>query len=494
VREFLSSFRFPWDLAVAAAASLALGAAAMRFSPPYVLAGLVGGAFLYVVAARRPELGLLLILVATSSIIFEDRLPLISIGVGSLHVPDLLLLTSLGLILVRSLADPSFKILHTPIDLPLLIFYGMALLSTIFEIAWLPGEFNNGIRGIRPFTYYLTFFVVTNLVREDRQLRVLIRGLFLLAAVVALTMLAQFVLGDSVSILPGRVETLMTQDSSYQGITRVLPPGQSLILVAFITSAVVLVMNRVKTASAWTLLLCGVSGTAVILTFNRSFWAGTMLALCALAWLVRGRNRLRLVGWGLMAAVLLTAAVVPALMDSGSMAAKMLNASVERLSSIGGVDRVLADSSLRWRDAEYEYALPQLPSNLVVGLGMGAKYRPWDPRMDGRDLNDPSIDYSRGYIHNGHLWIWLKAGLLGYLSLLWLSWLFLSRGLKCWKRVTDPWRRSIVLGFTLAYLGVLAGSWVNPVFAQWFWAPVIGLMMGVNEVILTKTATAELLS
>ncbi len=466
----------------------------MRVSPQYVLAGLAGSALLYLVAVRRPEFGLLLILVATSTVIPEDRLPLISIGMGSLHVPDLLLVTSLGLILVRALTEPDFKIVHTPIDLPLLVFYGMALLSTIFEIASLPGEFNNGLRGIRPFTYYLTFFVVTNLVREDRQLRVLIKGLFLLAILVGAMMILQFALGDSVSILPGRVEALRTQNAQYQDVTRVLPPGQSVILVAFITSIVILIMNKLKSARVWTVLLCGVSGAAVILTFNRSFWLGAMLALSVLAWLVRGRDRLRLVGWGLVVAVLLVAAAVPALMDSKSVAAKIVNAAVERLSSLGGVDKVLADSSLRWRDVEYEYALPQLTSHLVVGLGMGAKYRPWDPRLDGRNLNDPSIPYSRGYIHNGHLWIWLKAGLLGYLSLLWLSLLFLSRGFKCWRRVTDPWRRSVVLGFTLAYFGALAGSWVNPIFAQWYWAPVIGIMAGVNELVLAKTATAELLS
>jgi hypothetical protein len=44
--------------------------------------------------------------------------------------------------------------------------------------------------------------------------------------------------------------------------------------------------------------------------------------------------------------------------------------------------------------------------------------------------------------------------------------------------------RGVVLGFTLVYLAVLLAAVVNSPFMQWFWTPVFGIIMGINEVIL----------
>jgi hypothetical protein len=46
--------------------------------------------------------------------------------------------------------------------------------------------------------------------------------------------------------------------------------------------------------------------------------------------------------------------------------------------------------------------------------------------------------------------------------------------------------RGVVLGFTLVYLAVLIAAVVNSTFTRWYWTPVIGIIMGINEVILRK--------
>jgi hypothetical protein len=46
--------------------------------------------------------------------------------------------------------------------------------------------------------------------------------------------------------------------------------------------------------------------------------------------------------------------------------------------------------------------------------------------------------------------------------------------------------RGVVLGFTLVYLAVLIAAVANSSFMQWRWTPVIGIIMGINEVILMK--------
>jgi cell division protein FtsW (lipid II flippase) len=82
----------------------------------------------------------------------------------------------------------------------------------------------------------------------------------------------------------------------------------------------------------------------------------------------------------------------------------------------------------------------------------------------------------------------LQAGLLGYSSLMWLFLAFIFRGFRYWRSIDDNRMRGVVLGFTLLYLVVLIATLANSTFMQWRWTPVIGISMGINEVIYRKFA------
>ena len=136
--------------------------------------------------------------------------------------------------------------MRTPLDRPLLIFYGVTLLSTFIAIFQSSVEVEEARRATRVLSYYLTFFIVTNLVRERRQLNFLLNGLFLLATIVAAAMVAQFLLGDSVQLLPGRVESLDTQGTMFEDVTRILPPGCSIVLVSFVDNLMHLGSRKIQ--------------------------------------------------------------------------------------------------------------------------------------------------------------------------------------------------------------------------------------------------------
>jgi hypothetical protein len=465
-----------YSLVIAAGLGWLLGLAILQFSPLWVLAGLLAMGFL-VLVVLRPELGLLAILVMTSTIVFENRLPLVPIGIGSLHVPDVILLGLLGLIIVRSLAEPGFKLIRTPLDLPLLAFYGIGLLSTFIAVlqSSVPGQ--EALRETRAFTYYLAFFVVTNLVRKRVQIVFLIQGLSLLSTVVAGAMIAQFLLGRSVNLFPGRVEALETQGVSYGDVTRVLPPGQSLVMVAFIALVVLLVFDKSRPLAIIRLLQGGVLGLAVILTFNRNFWVAVGLGLLLLVFLVPWHDRRKLVGLAITALVLGTIVLAPMLTEPDSKAKSLVTASSERLATLFRPETV-QEGSLQFRYIEYEYAIPQVLSHPLLGLGFGAQYRPWDRRLDWANSD------GRGYIHNGHVWIMLRTGLLGYACFIWLSVLFVARGLRSWRHISDRFMQAILLAFILIYVGVSVGAIVSPIYTQWNWIPVLGIMMGTGETIL----------
>ncbi|HUV67628.1 MAG TPA: O-antigen ligase family protein [Sedimentisphaerales bacterium] len=432
---------------------------------------------------KRPEIGLLGILIATSSIVFEDQLPLLSLGGISLHIPDLLLLSLLGLIVLRWLVEPEFKIVRTPLDWPLLIFYAVTLLSTFIAILKSSVEAQTALRATRVLSYYLTFFIVTNLVRDRRQLNFLLNSLFLLATIVAAAMIVQFLLGDSVQLLPGRVETLNTQGTMYEDITRILPPGWPIVLVSFVAIFCIQVLEEFKPPGWLKFLQCGLLGMALLVTFLRSYWAVLIMVFFLLAYLCRGYDRRRLIGWGLV--VICSAAMILLFVtsDPESRAARLAGASFDRLGTLASSETFQGqDSSLNWRKIENGYAFSTIASHPLIGLGMGFTYRPWDPRLDV-----PGSNYDfRKHIHNGHLLILLQSGLLGYLGFMWLSLAFLMRGFRYWRSIANDRMRGVVLGFTLVYLAVLIAAWVNSTFMQWRWTPVIGIIMGTNEIILSK--------
>ena len=74
---------------------------------------------------------------------------------------------------------------------------------------------------------------------------------------------------------------------------------------------------------------------------------------------------------------------------------------------------------------------------------------------------------------------------------MWLSLVFLMRGFRYWRGIPDDRMRGVVLGSTLAYLAVCIAAVANSSFMQWRWTPVIGIMMGINEVILRQAREEE---
>jgi O-antigen ligase len=464
-------------LVVTIGSGLILGFVSPWFSPVWTLGLLAILAFGFVIA-HRPEIGLLGYLIITSTIIDNSLLPRLSIGVGRILITDIILLALLGLIFLRALLVHDFRIVPTPLDIPLIGFLGIAFLSTFLAIKQSRLTINDSLGEMRVMLSYLTFFVVTNLVREERQLRSLLRGMFFLATVVALAMIAQYALGTAVSILPGRVETLRTAGTTSYGITRVLPPGQSLVLVAFISLTVVLLQTRTPLLDIVSLIQLGVIGLSVILTFNRSFWIASALALFLVGLLASLRDKLKyaqIVFW----TVLIGAVVINLLLALNVVAViKFFDGAMVRMSSLVNPDTV-NESSLQYRVIEDTYAYPQIAAHPYIGLGLGASYRPWDYRLDYGPITS-----NHTYIHNGYLWTILKTGFIGFLFLMCFLLLYLKRAFQNWKRIPDLYLKGIVLSFAVSIVGVLVALFVNPIISDDFWTPVMGIMLGISEVIL----------
>jgi hypothetical protein len=456
--------------------SLVLGVASIWLPPGFLFAAIAGIVFL-AIAWRWPEIALLGLLVITSTAYDIYSFPKIPIGVGNLIITDVIMLFLIGVILLHVLADSKPFFIHTPLDLPILLFYGMGILSTGIAIFKSSVSFNQSLHEVRIATLYLTFFIVTNFIRDERRLRRLLYGLILMTALVAIAMIVQYILGDAIIILPGRVESLATGGSVASGVTRILPPGQSLALIGMISAIILLLVYKDQRTQILNILMVFVTGLAVLFTFNRNYWVSVGLAILILMVIVSKQDRMRAAGVLASLIIIGLICIVPLSLLAGEQASNLINSTFDRMASIFD-PTTSREVSLQYRDIEIEYATSQIVRNPFIGLGFGASYRPLDSRLD------PSYqEYGGYYIHNGHFYIMLKAGGIGYLGLLICLALFVARGLLKWKKVPNPLFRGVVLAFTLTIIGISVSATVNPIYMQYYWTPLLGIMMGTNEII-----------
>ncbi|MCK4815830.1 hypothetical protein KA005_08670, partial [bacterium] len=95
--------------------------------------------------------------------------------------------------------------------------------------------------------------------------------------------------------------------------------------------------------------------------------------------------------------------------------------------------------------------------------------------------------YLRLYIHNTYLSLWLKTGLVGLVSFLWFSLVFIRRGFRQWRHVQNGFLRSIMLGFTVGYVGMMLSNLVSPSMLEDMSLVIFGLVLGFNETVLLHT-------
>jgi len=444
-----------------------------------VIMALVVGVFMFVFSIKRPEVGISVMLILIASIIFESALPLVPIPGGSLHITDVLLLFFLLLIPLKLLTDERFRFQKTPADLPLMLFYSVALVSASLLI-FRGHDFNMVMRSLRGFTYYLVFFVITNFIREKKQIRFLVGAMFGIATLVALAMVVQAIVGESVRLLPGRIEPAGTFGQAV-GATRILPPGDIVVFVMFIMAISLMSFVHKPLFASGVFYLAFLLGIGNLLTFNRNYWASIIIVLFIFAVLISGKEKRRFVAIAAAAAIIFII-VMPPLINSGGRPAAYYDSIRLRFSSLFTPTDTYKSESLEWRKLENRYAWRSFVRHPILGIGLGQNYRPriypmdYDSRGRKREL--------MSYIHNGYLDLLVDMGLIGFLPFLWFLLRVLTRGFSAWKKLDDPQDKGLVLGFTLSGMAIMLSAMLTPRFSDWAGILVIAVTMGLIEAII----------
>lgn len=464
------------QLVLACGFGLLLGAACLWFSPLWALGGVLGVLFL-VAIADRPELGLLGIVLIASGLIDSERLPLFGMGPISLHITDVILLYLLALVLAKALVVPSFKVVRTALDVPLMWFYVAVLLSAVLAIGQPSVGTSFVLRRLRPLSYYLGFFAVTNLIRHRRQLTVLIGGLFVIAVVASLVTLIQ-VLFPSLHLVGEGTPELVTAGREYLGVVRTYAETDRVIYLMLLVSVCSLILGGRWLPPTLELARAGILAIGIFLSFQRGYWLTMSAMLGLLGVLASWPQRSRILRWAIVSVV----AVILIVSLPGGGGEQYTAAAWDRLVWGMRPDTLAQDDSVQARVMETRYAIQSIAQQPLLGIGLGNFYRPAVADDAGWKPDDPSIGL-RWYVHNAYLWVWVMMGLMGLIPFVWLYARVLTRGFARWRKIDDPKLRVVVLGSTLGILGQAIGNVVAPNFIQSWSLIVFAIILGINELI-----------
>lgn len=460
-----------------------LGVVSLLSDPRLVLLGiisLIGVAFI----SRFPAYGVFGILISVATIFDHSNLFKINIiGTVDLLVIDVFFALLLVKIFIDWLTVKDYQLRMTRVGLFLLVFAFLGLIATFRAIIFTGLEFQDANSELRLIFYYLIFFVVLNLFTDPKTVKQFITGFHVLACIVGILMLIQFLAGPSVQILPGRVEELRTATETADGVVRVLPPGQSLILVSFVIQLVYLTLDGIQAKNWFSFMVIVFTGIGIVISFNRNFWVVVCLSIVMLYLFVDQVGRRRIIRWLIVTMPLLLLMLIAILIIlPRDDAPPILTTTLGRFFTLGSTD-ILEEGSLQFRAVENNYALESLSPPSVLGSGMGTAYRPWDSRLDYVGDNGEAVALNH-YIHNGHFWILLKIGLLGYACFMAYFLYSIWRGFRYWKYAPTTQTKSTVLGFSIVMVGLLVVATVNPIFMQTFWVVVFAIFPALIEVII----------
>lgn len=452
-----------------ASLGICIGIACITLPPAHAFA-IVAGTILLAIAVARPEIGILAIVILIASIVFEDSLPLVPIGIGSLHISDVLMSFLFLTMFYRMATDGDFRIVKSPLNVPLALYVLFAVFSAFVSVKLYGVDFNEVFRILRSVSYYLIYFLVANLIREKKQVLFLVKGMFAVATVVAVVMLVQAKVGDAVKLIPGRVERSGTFDQEYAAL-RLLPPGQTLLYVFLIVAICVYSMNlHGKLLKSGYLYLIAILGAGVILTYNRTYWVAILLSICILFFLMNNESRKRLLA--LAGIIVFVACTFRVIYIDNSQLQESIDAVTMRFTSLLTGDELHESSSVKARYVENGYALEQIAVHPVIGIGLGNEYRP--------KVFLPEDDFTF-YVHNGFIWILLNTGIIGFSLFFWFYLGFIVRSFRKYKFIKDDYMRHVVVGFMLSGIGIIPMTLYNPIFMQWFSIVVIAIIVGLTE-------------
>jgi len=447
-----------------------LGRVILTFSLPIAI-GIVIGIVIIIAITFKPEIGLIGLVIVTTTIMSVSYLPTFHFSFGGFYITDLIIIFLLSLVIFKTLHYKDLALVRTRIDIPILLLFVAAIISIYTAITKFGVAQDIAIRSIRWMVYYLVFFITTNLIREKTQLHFLINSIIVIATIVAIIIIIQSFFGDKISIVfGGKVRTLITAGDEYSGATRVVIPGKEIIYFSFFIVSCNFLINQNYRAKLINILHLSLQGLAIILIYSRNIYFTILIAMGVLLFLISKYDRRKIL-ISISIIILILFIFIPLLNRASGKFYVLSDSFSQRITSL--FDKDIRQETVDWRYWEVPFAIEKISKYPILGIGLGNSYRP------GRNHDDPGQ-----YIHNAYLFVLMYMGIIGFIPFLWLFIILISRGFRNWKKVRDPFLKAVLLGITLGFLGNMIRNMVAPSLIEGLHVATFGILMGINELII----------
>jgi hypothetical protein len=359
--------------------------------------------------------------------------------VGSVNAKPLDFALALLIVLALTRRDTSRRPL--PLTAPLML-ATVALTGAV--VAGVMTGFVNGsgpsamISPLRQLVYLGAIpLVVVTLVRTEADVRLLAKGAVVLALLKAAAGTAASILGEGPSLsgfAPGSLSL-----SYYES-------GTPFFLLFFLMALAAAALTGLRLPT-WARVGAGLSLSALLLSFRRSFWLGGIAGFVVLIVATSGKRP----RWRSMAVTAVAiGAIVGLSLSVGALPSSdnVVLRRAQELTALTGNNKGIGD---QYRVAERRNALENLERHPITGLGVGVGWTEYErlPTVFGT---------GRQYVHSTVLWFWLKLGLLGVVAYLLFMAAGIHAGWRVWKRHSDPTFRMAGLGAVAAVVGLVVAE------------------------------------
>lgn len=268
----------------------------------------------------------------------------------------------------------------------------------------------------------------------------------------------------------GRVESLRTLTSTYSDVTRTVTDNiHSIVLLFLLIPAFVM---RFRPPTVVVLFVATFCIGAIYFQYGRALWITVFIAIVLFSAVSLNGRQLKLAVFFFFVSVA-SAAALFSFVDS-----PVLKAGADRLFSVGA--EVSSGSSFDWRRWENETAIKRIAANPLFGIGPGVHYR--------RVVDPGTFAAQTRYMHNSYLYVAMKYGLIGLISLLAIvSTVFIRVCVVMRSYKRGEWQRLLCGGIISFFIMFFIISFNQPelmavmssltfVFASW-----LGLSMKINK-------------
>jgi O-antigen ligase len=399
-----------FGIVAAAAAGIAASGGHVMFAAPFVACAVI------VLFVRAPQLPFAMMILFASTFAVVYSLP----KAGSLYPAEAIMF--LGFVALPLLGRISFGGIFG-------VALGLFLLAVVFGIVAATGHgvsVHDALLEARTPALYASFWIALAAIRENRRRFVVIVG----AAAVAVALLAilQFLLPSRQIFMTAGVQ-VVTPDN---GFLRVRPPGLMFAYFGAIFGLAYLFWgpkrHRLRAA-----LLVVLFSTAVVISLNRNMIVGMSAGLLVAFLVLPGRAQ---AGVKILATVAAAVALI-GISGHGTV--------VQRILSLGNAS-YLQRTTLADRTYEDAFARATIARHPISGIGWGVTY--------GANIRDTGgIIRPRSFVHDQYYELWLKTGLLGLVSYVFLLGAAALAGIRLVRRgeARQRWIGAAVVGSVVAF-------------------------------------------